>query len=213
MSDAQSSLGTAAGRRPVPGWLGWFLGMLACGALLQAAPGGAPAARQTLVAASRTGPSGQDEYRVKGAFLFKFVQYTIWPATAFARDQDPIVVVFLGSNPHFDQVEEVLRGRSLHGRALVARRARSIEQVAGAHIVYASEVERGVEERLIERFRGTPTLLLSDTEGFAQRGGTMNFFLQTDKVRFAINPKIAADAGLKISSELLKLARIEGGKA
>jgi hypothetical protein len=51
-------------------------------------------------------------------------------------------------------------------------------------------------------------LTVGDTDGFAQRGGAINFTLQARKVRFEINPAAAEQAGLKMSSQLLKLATL-----
>lgn len=156
-------------------------------------------------------PGSLSEYRVKGAFLYKFVAYTTWPPSAFEDAGDPIVLALLGGHPHARDVEEVLRGKSVGDRPLAVRHVASLEECAGAHVVYSMGENAALEERLIGRLRGEPSLLLSDTEDFAERGGTINFFLLDGKLRFAVNKGRAAGSRLKISSELLKLARIVGG--
>ena len=45
-------------------------------------------------------------------------------------------------------------------------------------------------------------------EGFCGSGAQVGFYLAEDKVRFEVNLNRVEDAGLEISSELLKLARI-----
>jgi len=49
---------------------------------------------------------------------------------------------------------------------------------------------------------------VSDTDGFAKRGGVANFVTVDDKIRFVINKKAADAAGLKISSRLLRIAQV-----
>jgi hypothetical protein len=51
-------------------------------------------------------------------------------------------------------------------------------------------------------------LTISEIEGFTQSGGIINFYIEESKIRFEINVGAAEKAGLKISSKLLKLAKI-----
>ena len=54
---------------------------------------------------------------------------------------------------------------------------------------------------------------MSETAGFAQRGGMINFYLVGNKVRFEINPAAAREEGLRLSSQLLSVGKIVGGGA
>jgi hypothetical protein len=51
-------------------------------------------------------------------------------------------------------------------------------------------------------------LTIGDTEGYAEQGVMVNFYLEDNMVRIEINIDAARRAGLNISSQLLKLARI-----
>jgi len=51
-------------------------------------------------------------------------------------------------------------------------------------------------------------LTISEIERFGQMGGIINFITVEDKVQFEINSEQAQQHHLKISSQLLKLARI-----
>ena len=48
---------------------------------------------------------------------------------------------------------------------------------------------------------------MGDTKGFVEQGGMINFVLENDRVRFEVNHKAAEQAGLKISSKLLNVAK------
>jgi hypothetical protein len=60
--------------------------------------------------------------------------------------------------------------------------------------------------RILDQLRGKPILTISEIPGFIEQGGIIEFKKRTDTVRFGINPAAARDAGLKISSKLLKLS-------
>jgi hypothetical protein len=51
-------------------------------------------------------------------------------------------------------------------------------------------------------------LTVSECDGFAQKGGVINFYPDGTRVRFEINPEAARRAGLKISSQLMSLGKI-----
>lgn len=65
--------------------------------------------------------------------------------------------------------------------------------------------------RIVKTINGALVLTIGDSEGFAKKGVMINFYMENKRVRFEINPKAAMHAGLRISSKLLRIARIVGG--
>ncbi len=73
-------------------------------------------------------------------------------------------------------------------------------------VLYISSSE---ETRLREVLAGldkAAVLTVSDIPQFAQRGGMIQFVQESNKIRFEVNLASAEDAGLTLSSELLKVA-------
>ena len=73
------------------------------------------------------------------------------------------------------------------------------------HVVF---IPASAEEQIgtiLEALGDSPTLTVGETDGFATRGGVMNFVIVKNKVRFEINMQAADRAGLKISSQLLRV--------
>ena len=75
-----------------------------------------------------------------------------------------------------------------------------------ANFVSSSEADHIAD--VLRRVADKPVLTVSDIDGFAARGGILNFVLRDKKIRFVINVQAADRAGLKLSSRLLKLAEI-----
>ncbi|MDD5230987.1 MAG: YfiR family protein, partial [Candidatus Marinimicrobia bacterium] len=61
---------------------------------------------------------------------------------------------------------------------------------------------------ILKQIANRRTLTIASTTGFCKRGVMINFFIQDDMVKFEMNPAKLESAGLKASSQLLKLARI-----
>lgn len=146
------------------------------------------------------------EYKVKSAFLYNFVHFVDWPASAFTSGQSPLTVGILGKNPFGTDLES-LNGKSIKNRQLLVKTLGSIEEVKDCQLVFISNSERGRLLQILTALKDVPVLTVSDIEGFAASGGMIHFVTLEDKVRFEINLKEAQAVKLKLSSQLLKLAR------
>jgi hypothetical protein len=87
-------------------------------------------------------------------------------------------------------------------------RVRRVEEIEGAHLLFISPSEKGRVKQILQSLRNTPVLTISEIERFDQMGGIINFITAENKVQFEINSEQAERHQLKISSQLLKLARI-----
>jgi hypothetical protein len=149
-----------------------------------------------------------NEYQVKAAYLFNFVQFVEWPSAAFANSDAPICIGVLGEDPFGKALEETVRGETVQNRKLVVQRSRRVENLKDCHLVFISKSETERVSGILDDLDPVPVLTVSETQGFAQRGGIVNLYLTGNKVRFEINPAAARRKGLKISSELLSLGKI-----
>jgi YfiR/HmsC-like len=161
----------------------------------------------TLSALARPAPSV--EYRIKAVFLFNFVQFVEWPASAFANDDAPLVLCVLGADPFGETLDQTIAGESSQRHRLVVRRPSENVNLDGCHLLFVSRSENSrLDEVLPALGVSAPVLIVSDIDGFVSRGGTIGFYLDRNRVRFEISPSHAQRRGLKVSSQLLGLGRI-----
>ena len=69
-------------------------------------------------------------------------------------------------------------------------------------------MEYGHLSEVLKSLKGTSALVVGESEGFAERGGGIQFFPEDKKLRFAVNVDAIQRARLTVSSKLLALARI-----
>jgi hypothetical protein len=150
---------------------------------------------------------GPSEYQVKAAFLYNFVKFVDWPATPAAQD-GPIEICVLGKDPFAGALERVVEGKTVNGRPLVIRRIGDITAARPCQVLFVSASEAGRVSEITKAVRGWNVLTVSEIDRFSERGGIITFLMEGQRVRFQINPKRAASAGLTISSKLLQLAVI-----
>ena len=158
-------------------------------------------------------PSAQagsyEEYQVKAAFLHKFAKFVEWPSRAFSSDADPFMLCVSGNNP-FGKALDTLQDKTVGNRKLVIKKFQSIEEAGKCHILFISSSEKSGLQQILKAVRNKQILTVGDTEGFAQSGVMINFTMQEGKVQFEINPQAVKQAGLTVSSQLLKVSKIIG---
>ena len=88
------------------------------------------------------------------------------------------------------------------------RRHADIDGASGCQILFVSD-GIGVPDwvRLQAQHR-SGTLTVGESRGFASRGGVIGFFRDKTRIRFEINRNAAREVGVKISSRLLRLAKL-----
>lgn len=151
------------------------------------------------------------EYAIKAAYLYQFSRYVQWPVGTFSDGQTPFVIGVLGSDPFGDVLDEIARTKKTSELPIVIRRFASLAEYAPCHILFVPSTTNAIQQaEVIKRIRNSPVLLVGETPGFAAQGGTVNFYLEDNRIRFEINPETAKQQQLKISSKLLSLARIVG---
>lgn len=148
------------------------------------------------------------EYQVKAVFLFNFAQFVEWPESAFSSADAPLCFCVLGDDPFGADLDDTVRGETIHTRELTVRRSDKAGELKGCQLLFISRSERGRLAGILAELEGSPVLTVSEVEEFGRRGGMINFYLEDNRVRFEVNPQAAAREGLKISSELLSLGKI-----
>ena len=156
-------------------------------------------------------PLSSDEYLVKSAFLYNFAKFTEWPAQESADESIPINICILGVDP-FDGALETIKGKTAQNRNLEIKHVARVEDLKACHILFISASERNHLPRILDALKDSPVLTVGDMKEFAQQGGIINLTTEQNKIGLEINVEAAERAGLKISSKLLKLAKIVRSK-
>lgn len=155
--------------------------------------------------------AGPGEYEVKAAFLYNFARFVEWPRDPQGGEE--FVVTVLGRDPFGTVLDDTLRGKTVGEQRIVIRRAERAEEVRGSRIVFICDSEKERLPAILKALEGAPVLTVGEMSEFAERGGVIRFKLEQGRIRLEINVAAAERSKLKISSQLLKLARIVSGAA
>jgi hypothetical protein len=161
-----------------------------------------------LVGGARAQSATAGEYQVKAAFLYNFAKFIEWPPSGFRDATAPLQICILGRDPFGQGLRDLVSTKTVNGRKFEVDYLVDMQLARACHILFIASSEKARVKQILERMRGTVALTVGDTEGFAEQGGMIDFVLDNDRVVFEVNRNAAEQAGLKVSSKLLSVARV-----
>lgn len=158
----------------------------------------------TLGTSSAWCQSREEEYNLKAAFVYNFTKYVNW---GLYTPQNDFIIGIVGSSPIYEPLEEIAKTKTVNDKNITIIRFNKPEDISFCNILY---IPKNCPIPLYTIFTkvNLGTLTISEEEGYAQQGTAFNFVLVKDKLRFESNIRAINSAGLKASSQLLKLAII-----
>lgn len=181
--------------------------------------------------------SQQDrEYQVKAAFIYNFIKFIEWPKEPSAEkpkqkaaDAGKTITIVIVGEHQFDKAFDPIIKKKIRGSKLIVKQVPGPEQFkqkAGnknrylaeyrekygktlkkCEVLFICSSEKRHVKELVSITKDNSTLTVSEMDGFLASGGIINFVTEKSKVRFEINLAAAQKKKLKISSQLLRLAK------
>lgn len=170
--------------------------------------GGLEGGRATAAPARHTVATDADEYELKAAFLYNFARYAKWPDGAFATKTSPLVIAVVGKDPFGKRLEETLGDKRVGRHPIVIRRYATAKDIKDAHLLFLGEMSEKERKASVERVKTRPVLVVADEGGVTATGAAIGFYLDRKRIRFEVSVKALERTRLRLSSKLLKLARI-----
>jgi hypothetical protein len=149
------------------------------------------------------------ELRIKAAFIYNFARFVEWPAHSTTG---PVRIGILGAGDLASSLVEAVRGKTANGRPIEVARISAATEADCCEILLIQRSESKFVRAVVESLAGKPVLTVCDGGNGYRDGVMIAFQLVDDSVRFQINQDAAEHAGLKISSQLLKVAIPDSGK-
>lgn len=146
-----------------------------------------------------------EEYNIKAAFVYKFTNYIEWGQSLPGNE---FIIGVIGSSPIKDQLTEIAKNKTVKDKKIVIRQFNKLEDIGACHILFIPKKTPFPLNEILAKIAGKGTLTIAEKAGYAHKGADINFVEVDDKLKFEANPKEINAAGLKASSQLLKLAII-----
>lgn len=153
------------------------------------------------------------EYLLKASFIYNFTKFIKWPEeVAKEIESDGLNLCVIGKDPFGNLLEQLGQKIRSKGEKISIQRFQLSQKATSCHILFISGSKKAQLTQLLDKIEGLPILLIGDTPQYAQRGVGINFYIEDNKTRFEINQRAVERRGIKISSQLLNLAKIVDGE-
>ena len=157
-----------------------------------------------LPAAWRCEAAQISEEQVQATMLLQVMKFVDWPEQT-AQGQMRICV--LGGGRFQPTLEAAARNETWHGRPSTVAGIEKVSQAADCQVLFVGAASERDIQALIGR-RDGPVLTVSHRDGFARRGGMVNFVNDQGRIGLEVNPSAGERAGIRFSSKLLRLVRV-----
>ena len=130
-----------------------------------------------------------------------------WPTQAFPTEDGPLIIGVLGDNPFGTALDEAVRNEKINKHPLQIAYLSDVRKARQCHILFIGTSNPSRLRAIFADLKGKSILTVGESDNFLGSGGMIRFVTE-NKVRLQANPKAARQAGLKISSKLLRVAEV-----
>lgn len=150
--------------------------------------------------------NAQNQYDVYAGFMFHFGKYVQWPDNMQTGD---FVVGVVGNSAMKTKLDNLAASKNINGRKIVIKKVVSAADVEGCNILFIPASDISQVASLKGAAKSKKVLLVTEGDGNISKGSIFNFIEKDGKVRFEFSQAEADAHGLKVSSDLVKLAIVK----
>ncbi|MEA3444035.1 MAG: YfiR family protein [Bacteroidota bacterium] len=147
---------------------------------------------------------GQKE-RFEAIYIYNFTKKIEWPKEANTGD---FIIGILGDSKIVPELKKVANAKKVGSRAIKVKEFSDVPEIENCHILFVVPDESTKLSAAQKKLVNNPTLFVTDKKGMAKSGSAINFIEKNGKLKFELNKSNATKKGLKVSTDLEKLAII-----
>lgn len=144
-----------------------------------------------------------EEYKLKAAFIYNFTMYLEWQPPYIENE---FIIGVVESSPIDKYLEEIAKTEKVNGKKINIKKFDDLDDLSFCHILFIPKDCTLLLEEIIIQPELRRTLTICEKDEFAKKGAAINFIEKDHKLKFEVNINTLESAGIKASSQLLKLA-------
>jgi hypothetical protein len=148
-----------------------------------------------------------EENLLKAVFIYNFAKFTRWPDEVWNEKGPSLQICTIGYDPLAKALLR-LHGRTLREHPVNIELKENTAQLNSCHVLYVANTVTHEAIEITQTLGSMPILTISEMPNFSESGGMIELYHSDGRIRFKINLQIIREAGLDLSSRLLKLATI-----
>ncbi|MEO1954255.1 MAG: YfiR family protein [Campylobacterales bacterium] len=112
------------------------------------------------------------------------------------------------NNPYENLFEDTFSNKKINKKPIKIKYINDVDELNTTNVLYIPISDKKNLPKILKKIKNKDILTVSKIKGFAQRGGIMQIYFLTQKVKLKINLNKSLKNNLKISSSLLKISDV-----
>jgi hypothetical protein len=148
-------------------------------------------------------PALASDSDIKAAFIYNIIKYASWPESTLQHDGH-LVLCYVGAASALSESIANLHGKHVDAHTIDVRNTTRMDNLESCHVVVlGQDLALEALHRIVTRF----ALTVGEGESFVAEGGGVGLFQVGDRIRFDVNLDASHGQGVRISAQVLRLAR------
>lgn len=137
---------------------------------------------------------------LQAVFLYQSIKYLEWPSDELTNFE---IVVF-GDGEIYQELQKIAKSRKVGNRTIVVKQLKNLSSIPSCHVmIFTGSTQM---ETILNIVRARPILLVTNTEGFLEKGSDLNFIKKGDKLSYQINISALQEKKIKVTSSFSAMA-------
>lgn len=147
--------------------------------------------------------------KLKAIFVFNFLKYVYWSEDNIKENY---VIKVFGDTDIYEYLEEIADNYKINDKKIKIIKVFQIEELNNCNILFIAKNKCDDYEIIFNSLKGKPILTVADCQEIRGKGVGFLFFNENRKIRFEADTRVFSNNGIQVSSQLLKLAKINNGE-
>ncbi len=142
--------------------------------------------------------------KLKAVFIYHFTKYVEWPDDG----TNTFDITVFGDSRITKPLRKIAAKQKVKKRNIRVKKVDDVQEIEQCHILFISESKEEKLKDILKKAESLKILTIGSSDGLAKKGVAINFIIIKGRMKFEINTDAMARIELKLSSQLLKLAKI-----
>lgn len=147
---------------------------------------------------------GDLTYKIQSVYIYNFIKEIQWPPE---YSQGNIIIGVFGNSDIEDDLQALAATRTANNRKIVVKKYANVSEIdRNCHVLYLATNYYSELSGVLQRLKGSSTLVITHKEGAARFGSLLNFVTEKGKPRFEMNLTAFDKSRLKYTQQLKSVA-------
>lgn len=142
------------------------------------------------------------EAQVKAAYIYNFTKFFDWGKT----DSEFFTIIIVGKSNVTEALYKIAAKEKINGKPIVVNEISDLYSIDFCNILYLTTRNKDAFSNTLKKIKNKKVLLVTDSNGFAEKGAGINFIKIDNKIKFEINRKAIEEEGIVPNSSILSIA-------